>query len=154
MNLNSSHMTPIDNTYPSCERTYAELRIYPKSLDPEVVTNMLGIEPSSTQKKGDIKINSLGRSCKTHRNGWFLSTEEVVVSKDLRPHLDWLLEQLNPIRKALIGVQGLEGMLMTVNCVWWSAGGQGGPTLWPKQMELLAELNLECGFEIAFFGPI
>jgi hypothetical protein len=41
---------------------------------------------------------------------------------------------------------------MRVNCVWWSAAGHGGPTLWPEQMAALAALNLECSFDVYFFG--
>jgi hypothetical protein len=44
------------------------------------------------------------------------------------------------------------GTGMTVQRIWWSATGQGGPTLWPEQMRLLAELNLECSFDVSFFG--
>jgi hypothetical protein len=41
---------------------------------------------------------------------------------------------------------------MSVNCVWWSKEGGGGPTLWPAQMRSLAELNLECSFEFADYS--
>ena len=41
---------------------------------------------------------------------------------------------------------------MTVQCIWWSATGQGGPTLWPEQMRLLAALNPECSFDVSLFG--
>ena len=27
-----------------------------------------------------------------------------------------------------------------------------GPTLWPEQMQPMADLNLECSFDISFFG--
>jgi hypothetical protein len=40
---------------------------------------------------------------------------------------------------------------MNVNCVWWSRYGDGGPTLWPEQMLRLAQLNLECSFEFAYY---
>ena len=40
-----------------------------------------------------------------------------------------------------------------VTCIWWSAEGDGGPTLDPSQMRILAALNLECAFEFAYFGP-
>lgn len=41
---------------------------------------------------------------------------------------------------------------MTVRCVWWSSGkglGGAGPTLWPRQMLRLAQLNLEVMIEFS-----
>jgi len=85
-------------------------------------------------------------------NAWFLSSEGKISSMDLRRHLDWLLDKLDPTADRLKDIQRQPGVQMAVGCVWWSARGQGGPTLWPEQMGRLANLNLECGFDIAFFG--
>jgi hypothetical protein len=41
---------------------------------------------------------------------------------------------------------------MQISCAWWSANGDGGPVLWPSQMAKMAELGVECGFELAFYG--
>ena len=51
-----------------------------------------------------------------------------------------------------MALQEMEGVRMGVDCIWWSAYGDGGPTLWPEQMHLLADLNLECSFSVSFFG--
>jgi hypothetical protein len=85
-------------------------------------------------------------------NGWFLSSEDKVASKDVRRHLDWLLDLIWPARLPLADLQQTSGVKIDVNCVWWSASGHGGPTLWPEQMGRLAELGLECGFDVYFFG--
>ncbi len=81
---------------------------------------------------------------------WALSSESFVSSKDLRAHLDWLLERLFSSRQAVKNLQQ-HGMTMSVNCPWWSRGGHGGPTLWPEQMQQLADLNLECSFDVQFY---
>jgi len=47
-------------------------------------------------------------------------------------------------------LQNIPGVRMSVNCVWYSRSGHGGPTLWPEQMRVLADLNLECSFDIYF----
>ena len=41
---------------------------------------------------------------------------------------------------------------MTVNCIWYSRSGHGGPTLWPEDMADLARLNLECTFDVYFLS--
>lgn len=86
------------------------------------------------------------------KNAWFLSSEQNVNSRDLRRHLDWLLARLAPAGEALRRLQQEQDVRMSVICIWWSAHGGGGPTLWPEQMKVMAELGLECGFEVAFFG--
>jgi hypothetical protein len=116
------------------------------------VTSHLGIEPTKSQKKGEVKRSSRGFERTIKKGGWFLSSEDHVDSKDIRRHLDWLLARLLPVKDQLLSLQATEGIIMSVNCIWWSAFAEGGPTLWPEQMRLLADLNLECGFDIAFFG--
>jgi hypothetical protein len=81
---------------------------------------------------------------------WALSSEPHVKSKDVRAHLDWLLAQLSNSHQGLLDLQQGE-VVMGVNCPWWSLGGHGGPTLWPEQMRRLADLNLECSFDVQFY---
>jgi len=69
----------------------------------------------------------------------------------LRRHLDWLLGQILPRADVLRELQETAGISMNVNCIWWSATGGGGPTLWPEQMRRLADLNLECSFDVSFY---
>jgi hypothetical protein len=147
-----THITSYDDSYPTCERTMAEFRVYPGDINPDEVTQMLGLEPTSTQRMGGQSTNSLGRVRISKKNGWFLSSENSIDSLDLRRHLDWLLEKIEPSAEAITQLQRTTGVSMTVHCVWWSAHGEGGPTLWPIQMRRLAALDLECGFEIAFYG--
>jgi hypothetical protein len=154
MTASDSRRTLIDDSYPTCERTCAQLLIYPGNIDPRIVTQRLGVEPTSIQRAGETIRNSLGRERTVPMNGWFLSSEGKSGSLDLRRHLDWLLERLTPHREALAALQGISGMKMSVNCIWWSAQGQGGPTLWPEQMSALAELGLECSFDIGFYNGV
>ena len=147
-----SRITPYDAEYATCERTLATLRIYGDDLDPAIVTERLGILSTSSQKKGETRTNSLGRQRTIKIGGWFLSSEGNVQSKDLRHHLDWLLGQILPRADALRVLQEMDGITMNVNCIWWSAAGGGGPTLWPEQMRGLADMNLECSFDFSFYG--
>ena len=148
----SSRMTPRNRGYPSCEATRAKLLIYPDCRSAEEITQILRIEPTESQNKGSVFTTSIGRTRQAPCTGWFLSSEGHVSSKDLRDHLDWLLMKLSSVESELLSLQKEKGMRMTVVCVWWSAAGHGGPTLWPEQMEALARLNLECGFDVYFFG--
>ena len=137
-----------DPEYPSCAGTHAELRIYPGSLAPEEVSAVLGAEPTHACRCGAVVVNSLGRTRRIDRNGWFLSSEGKVASYDLRHHLDWLLRRLSACRSALLALQDRPGVKMAVCCTWWSTAGHCGPVLWPEQTGALARLNLECSFDI------
>ncbi len=148
----NSRFTPYDDSYPTCEYTYAELRIYPGELSPDFVTKWLDIIPTAFQNRGDIRITSSNREHKVKSNGWFLSSENQQSSKDIRRHLDWLLDKLEVASSQLKNLQQQPGVTMVINCIWWSAHGQGGPTIWPEQMKKMAEMNLEYSFDISFFG--
>jgi hypothetical protein len=148
----TSHITPIDDHYETCEMTFAEFRIYGASLDLDFVSAYLGIQPTQSQTKGEVRVGHEGRESEIGTGGWFLSSEGHIHSKDLRRHLDWLLARLLLVKDKIIFLQNQEDIKMGVNCIWWSAFGDGGPTLWPEQMGTLADLNLECSFDISFFG--
>jgi hypothetical protein len=126
------------------------LRIYPDELTHQQVTELLGVQPTEAYNVGDHVPLSGRRVRLTRRTVWLLSSEVTVSSKDTRAHLDWLLDQVAQAQQSLFDLQFHHEVKMSVCCVWWSAGG-GGPTLWPEQMKRLAELNLECSFDIYFF---
>ncbi|UXM95623.1 DUF4279 domain-containing protein [Bartonella sp. HY329] len=98
-------------------------------------------------------MDNIERHKKTHENSlWELSSENFVNSLDIRRHLDWLLNELKPSKNYLLHLQRDEKIQMYVKGIWWSKYGDGGPMIWPEHMALLAEMNLELGFEISFFG--
>jgi hypothetical protein len=134
----------VASEYPTCERTYATLRIYPESLDPSEVTARLGIEPTAWQRRGETRRPG-SRPAKL--NGWFLTSERAVDSRDVRKHLDWLLGRVGPRADALLALQA-NGCRMDVSCLWVSASGHGGPSVLPAQMRELARLNLELWFDV------
>ena len=152
MDRRHSRQTPHDPAFPTCEHTYAELRIYPGEISPDDVTTILGITPTQACRVGDRTTNSLGRERIAKISGWFLSSESSISSLDLRSHLDWLLDCLEPAGAGLARLQQRPGVQMAVHCTWWSAHGDGGPVLWPEQMARLAALDLECGLSVAFYG--
>jgi hypothetical protein len=134
--------------YPTCERTFATLCIYPESLDPAEVTNRLRIEPTEWQRRGEPRKPG-GWPAKRH--AWFLSSDGAVESRDVRRHLDWLLSLIVPEADAILALQR-DRCLMDVSCYWLSACGHGGPSVRPAQMGELARLGLELSFDVYFIG--
>jgi hypothetical protein len=139
-----------DDDYGTCARTHATLLIYPVRTDPETITERLGIEPSKWQRKGGPLASSLRRPPRIAEiDGWFLSTKGRVESRDLRRHIDWILDQIEGKTGELRSLQD-EGARICVSCYWVSKFGEGGPTMSPEQMRKLGALNLELWFDIDF----
>jgi hypothetical protein len=151
MDLTKSRLTSRDSEYATCALSYATLRIYSDTVTPEAMTAKLGVQPDWTTTQGFPHKLPSGRMQDATVSSWLLSSKGQVVSKDLRDHLDWLLDRLRPAASGLSALQADE-VRMEVWCRWDSASGHGGPTLEPEQMRLMAELNLQCGFDIYFAG--
>lgn len=145
-----SRITPIAPNFESCVECFSRLTIYPGARHPDVITNMLNIQPTMINVVGDKVTNTRGRTREVMVSGWFLSTENIVVSKDIRQHIDWLVQAIRPRSRALKEIQEMSDMKITLRCVWFSLSGHSGPVLWPEQMKALAELDLECSFDIYF----
>jgi Domain of unknown function (DUF4279) len=130
-----------NDDYDTCNRTYVTLRLYSDSLSPQEITNYLGIEPSEIIEKG------IGKHKSIIHNAWFLTSEDIVNSKDSRRHIDYLADKLLPIRERL-EILASQGAEIDISCFWLSESGQGGPTFSPQQLSKLAELGIELWFDI------
>jgi hypothetical protein len=137
----------IDDHYPTCARTYATLRIYSNSIDPDEITLLLGINPTSIQRCGELVQSSRKTNTAHKLNGWFLTSDGALESRDIRQHLNWLLDQLASKEAAIRSLQ-LENCRMDISCYWLARDGHGGPTISPRQMEALVKLNLELWFDV------
>ena len=125
-----------DKKYPTCGKTFATLRIYHSIITPEEITEALDILPTDSQFKNE----------KIKFNGWFLSSEKKVKSKDCREHIDNILNDII-LKKEVIQNLIKQGASVDLSCFWLSKNGQGGPTLSPKQCGKLAELKLDIWFD-------
>ncbi len=133
-------MDEYSDDYSTCSSTFATLRIYSQTVRADEITDALGVQPTRTLSPGE----------KSKLHGWFLSSEGRVQSRDLRRHLDWVLDQLaagnNPTQQLTLRIPGK--VVADISCLWISAVGHGGPTLSPKQMLRMARQGLECWFDI------
>jgi hypothetical protein len=132
-----------DDDYPTCKATYATLRIYHDELEPDIVTSRLVLAPSESQKKG----KKLGPNRMAPVGGWFLSSQDHVISKDVRRHVAWLLDQVAGREDQFLKLQD-EGYKTDIFCYWRSASGHGGPELDPELMQRLVSLRLIIGFDV------
>ena len=76
-----------DHDYATCSRTWATLCIY--ELDPALVTEALGMQPTVARIEGEKWQTSRGWSSVPARlSSWILKTRSVISSRDARAHLD------------------------------------------------------------------
>jgi hypothetical protein len=64
----------------------------------------------------------------------------------VRRHLDWLLDQLLPLKATLDSLRA-DGASLDVSCFWVSAFGHGGPEVAPAQAAKFATLDLSFWFD-------
>ena len=134
-----------NDNYETCSRTYVTLQIYCDEIEPKKLTKFLGLAPSETQTKGEK--HKLFKNKKIKYNGWFLSTKAELDSKDCRRHIDFLADQLLPIKSKLKTLID-EGSRIDISCYWESSSGHGGPILSNQQLAKLTELGLDFWFDI------
>ena len=128
--------------YKSCEETFVTLRIFFDAQPPDYVSEFLKLNPSRVQVKGE----EFGKQRKYTSNGWFLSSEGAVTSKDARRHIDYLLDLVLPVKVKIDELQK-SSALIDITCYWVSVSCNGGPTLSKQQLKKLADLGVDFWFD-------
>lgn len=70
------------------------LHLWGIHLDPEMISKVLNINPSRSQKTGDKHESISGKTRVAKCGMWELSSEGHVSSNNLHDHLTWLVQQL------------------------------------------------------------
>jgi hypothetical protein len=133
--------------FSSCERCYATLCIYHQDVSPNDITNTLSVQPSREQRVG----GKLRKNRVVNLNGWFLTSEGDVDSKDVRAHIWHLIKKIENKGDALKNMIE-RGHEIRMTCLWESASGNGGPIIDIKTMAALSALQIELDFDIWFSG--
>lgn len=137
-----------NHRFPSCSRTYVTLAVYSKEIDLDRISTELGVPPTDTQLAGRA-MSSIGPTRLAKCNGWFFSSQERSKSRDVRAHIDFVLDAVAP---AISALRRLARTTCEVRlyCYWESAAGNGGPILDQRVISRLAQLPAEFHFDIWF----
>jgi hypothetical protein len=137
-----------NDDYPTCDSTYATLCIYlPDNANPTALSEKLNIQPSRLQTKGEIRNGKV----KNWPTAWFLETSDQVQSKDVRRHINWLLEHIEDQSDIIKQLQNTDTEVH-ISCFWASATGHGGPMLDQDILKRISNLNIGISFDIYFAG--
>lgn len=136
-----------DDDYATCADTHAAFRAYHAAADPADVTHTLGMLATTTQT---AEPRIAGRTTAKPAL-WMLASQNEVVSRDLRRHLDWLIERLKGREQQLESLRR-SGWRTDIGCFWVSATGHGGPIISIEEQRSMGALGLAVSFDIYFFG--
>lgn len=146
--------TDISTTYSTCAECQSALSIYPGDMSPDEVSTLLHLKPTRQYTKGEEALSPWGKTFKVPLSSWVLSSHGNVDSKDLRGHVQWLLGVLKPVASGLKSLRKISGLDMHIQCTWVSRYGEGGPSLWPEQLQCMADLGLPCHFDFYCIEPL
>ena len=73
---------------------------------------------------------------------WLLSSDVSISASTIEPHLEWLLDRLEPVTSELRHLREA-GYSVTLDCSWSSVGTGGGPWVTATTMSRLGAAGLD-----------
>lgn len=124
------------------------------SLDPDSLTEVLGIQPARVFRVGEPRFNAVGEQIGLHSRGlWEVTSRGAVHSKDVNDHCAAVLQPLLPHAAHLRERQ--VGGASTVD-VWWESSylyAGTGPLLNTASVQAIALLGADLNFDIYQIKP-
>lgn len=125
---------------PTAPEVFVALRLR-GAFDLRNVNDRIGLAASEIRVEGELV--GTGRSGRRHKHsGWFLSSDGEVDADTIEPHLQWLLDQIEPIAPDLAEILASDDVLGNVDGFWASSGTGGGPWISAEVMSRLGALGL------------
>ena len=126
--------------------SFATLRFSGSDLDPAVITEILGVEPTLACVKGarDPVQRKSGERL-SQQGWWFLKTDKLVSSSDLAAHEDAILRILLslPVQPHVYALPKDLGANMQVTLFWFGQFKAQAPTVNPNLLQMVAKLGGE-----------
>jgi hypothetical protein len=123
-------------------------------LDPDRITALLGVQPTTAYRKGEVYRRSRGHEARGRTGLWLLSSKTHVSSAELSDHLVYLAGVLNPADgKDLIGpiraVMHEAGLEAEVSCFWHGEHGAEPPVIPEEILAVFARIGatIETDFD-------
>jgi len=130
------------------------LRFSGDRLEPDRVTGILGIQPTTAYRKGDVYRQSRGHEVRGRTGVWYLSTRRCVDSNQLADHLRHLTAVVSPEGRAdhilaLRDLMARDGLEADVSCFWYGGAGAHSPEIPAFARDVFARLGaaIELDFD-------
>ena len=128
-------------------RFSAALRVTGSDLDPEIVSNMLGLRADQGHRRGDPNIGKSGRIYSHFAEGLWLKKSAVSRSRPLEDHLDDLASKLID-RQGVFEELEKRGWQADIFIGVLGIGGNSVFRISPQTQKRLAVLGLELTFDV------
>jgi hypothetical protein len=135
-------------------KVFASLGLVGDRLQPQHVTDILGISPTKSWRKGELfRPGPRSPEIVARTGAWWLSTEGLVASPDLDEHLAYLVALILPKGDGdrLARLQGLmreESAAAHVGCFWHGEAGAQPPVIPPFAVAAFNRLPAEIEIDI------
>lgn len=127
---------------------YASLTFTAKDLDPAKISETLGMKPELSFKRGEVRKD--GKRIWSH-GAWHVSSSDNINSKDLIVHINWMIDQLNPVKEELAGIVSQKEMNSLISCFWIMPQGPNQLQFSPEMLYALSEFGINV--EFYFYPP-
>lgn len=118
------------------------LRIMGDALDPAQVEPLLGLKPDCTGLKGVPRTGRQGRTYAPYETNLWVFREEAGPGDGFDQLIRKLFARLGPNLPALQAWSATPGIEVELFCGYGSASGQGGDTLQPGTIKMLADAGV------------
>jgi hypothetical protein len=126
-------------------KLYVSFILKGKYLYPQVVTDLLGIEPSKSFARGDLRSGNR----KWPHGYWALESSKYVESIDITNHLAWLMNKLEPVESKLIKLLVENpSFVAKISCFWIMSSDHENFTLGEELLARVGRLKLNIDFDI------
>jgi len=125
-------------------RVYATFILRGKELDPQEVTDRLGITPWRSFRRGDMRTEKR----QWPHGFWALTSDGHIHSTDLSMHLEWLVKQLEPTIQNVQDIVRNNEIDVEISCLWIFPENHNGLVLSSYLLRKIADLGVELSFDI------
>lgn len=126
------------------QKLYTVFDLRGKTLNPQEITDYLGIQPSRSFMRGEMRTNNK----KWPHGYWALESSKFVQSTDLALHLEWLINQLESVKTKLYELVENQQLTATISCFWIMSGEHDGLVLSSELIQQAASLKVPIEFDI------
>lgn len=127
------------------QKSVATLRIFGDTLLPEVITGLLGSEPTVATIKGQIIRHPSGRE-QVHRQGSWRLEAPPCEPENLDQQVSWLLSKLTSDLEVWAGLN--KQFKVDLFCGLFMGGSNEGFSLSSSTMLALGSRGIEIGFDV------
>ena len=140
--MKTSRETMLNDEKPP--RVYATFMLRGKELDPQLVSELLGMTPTRSFKRGDQRTEEK----KWPHGFWGLTSDERIQSTDLALHIEWVINQLEPVRQKLVEIMSDKQIDAEISCLWMLSTSHDGLSVSAVLLERIASLGLKLNLDI------